>query len=324
MARTRRVTQEKVFEVADALRQEGVPPSIILVRKEIGYGSYGTIGKYLTVWEEARTPSADEPEAPPLPDSLRKSVEQFGETIWRSAIQAAGSSLDQERATLQAARDSLDKEGEIIVEQANDALDKADQLEAKLEESKSANSELSSRIHELESQLAVQAKELELSDRLSQERVRESEQLAQKHDAALREVANAKSQIVETVQENKHLAFRIEELIKRSDEKTAEIDQLRVSLKDRESDVLVSKGESEHLQSKIKELQLKLDQAERERDQMRSGMAQLEGQLKEKTEHVARSERRMDELWDKLDIQPAATKSSENKEPASKGPRKRS
>ena len=47
------VTQERVFEVAQALTDQGTAPTILNVQEGIGGGSYTTVKRYLDQWREA-------------------------------------------------------------------------------------------------------------------------------------------------------------------------------------------------------------------------------------------------------------------------------
>ena len=47
------VTQERVFEAAQALLDKGTDPTIMAVQAEIGGGSPTTVKEYLDLWKEA-------------------------------------------------------------------------------------------------------------------------------------------------------------------------------------------------------------------------------------------------------------------------------
>ena len=47
------VTQERVFEIAEALTLRGEAPTILSVQAAIGGGSYSTVKRYIDVWKDA-------------------------------------------------------------------------------------------------------------------------------------------------------------------------------------------------------------------------------------------------------------------------------
>ena len=47
----KRLSQEDVFQTATQLSQEGIEPSVKLIRERIGSGSFATISKYFKLWQ---------------------------------------------------------------------------------------------------------------------------------------------------------------------------------------------------------------------------------------------------------------------------------
>lgn len=76
------MTQERVFDAAQALLDEGTDPTIMAVQVELGGGSSSTVKEYLDRWKEA------------APEQRRKQVElskvdrlmRLGRKVWGLAL----------------------------------------------------------------------------------------------------------------------------------------------------------------------------------------------------------------------------------------------
>ena len=103
MARTG-VTREQVFAAADALAEEGIQPTVKLVRDRIG-GSYSTITPHLAAWKDERS-GRGVANVPDMPESVAAATR----AIWAAAWNAGQAELKTERDGLTAARRELEKE----------------------------------------------------------------------------------------------------------------------------------------------------------------------------------------------------------------------
>lgn len=81
------VTFESVSDAAQALIQEGLTPTILLVKERIGGGSFTTVKKHLDSWREAQ--ASNNSDAPPTPASVADKAAEFARTIWSVAHQEA-------------------------------------------------------------------------------------------------------------------------------------------------------------------------------------------------------------------------------------------
>ena len=120
MARTG-ITFEQVCAAADALRGEGMNPTIKAVRERLGTGSPNTIHEHLKKWREARPVAAVA--APELPASLASAL---AEEIARAAS-SARAEVQESLVQAQAELDELAASGQQL-EAERDAL--ADQVAA--------------------------------------------------------------------------------------------------------------------------------------------------------------------------------------------------
>jgi chromosome segregation ATPase len=105
------VTKESVFGAAEALAAKGINVTQNAIRKELGGGSYSSIGDLLTQWRQSQVPTQPAtPIAEPAPESLQ---ERFGAVLaaaWGEAIAMANTRLAAEREALAGVRTSLEKE----------------------------------------------------------------------------------------------------------------------------------------------------------------------------------------------------------------------
>ncbi len=113
------VSQERVFEVADALVEQGITPTILNVQDGIGGGSYTTVKRYLDQWKEA-APKQRRPVE--LPEAAVIRLMSLGREFWSLLDEQAGQQVEAIRA---ATREEI---GAIQAQ-----LDQAEQAIARLE-----------------------------------------------------------------------------------------------------------------------------------------------------------------------------------------------
>jgi|GEM_PF-3073817 len=118
----RGITQEQIFEAAQALLSRGESVTIANVRHELGdTGSFSTIHESLRIWREGHRP-----DQPPAISEALDAVGGAMRKVWSAAWFAAQSALSCERESLEAARTQLETERtELLVE--------IERLEAELE-----------------------------------------------------------------------------------------------------------------------------------------------------------------------------------------------
>ena len=111
------VTQERVFEVADALTERGEEPSILSVQAAIGGGSYSTVKRYLDVWKETGRQRRVQVA---LPDAVVERLMGLGRDFWALLEERTAREIDQIRAGAKEDAAAL----EVQVRQAEQAIAK--------------------------------------------------------------------------------------------------------------------------------------------------------------------------------------------------------
>ena len=87
------VTQSLVSDAANALKKEGIEPSIIAIQKHIGAGSFTTIKKFLDVWKEECDATLQN--APDTPAELEQKGRELTRAVWVLATQIAQQAVTQ-------------------------------------------------------------------------------------------------------------------------------------------------------------------------------------------------------------------------------------
>lgn len=114
------ITREQVCEAANALAEEGIQPTVKLVRDRIG-GSFSTITPHLATWKDERGGK----HVANIPD-LPESVAAVCRTIWATAWKAGQDAIQTERDGLTSARRDMELERVELTHEITD-------LETKLE-----------------------------------------------------------------------------------------------------------------------------------------------------------------------------------------------
>ncbi|MBD2200410.1 MULTISPECIES: DNA-binding protein [Calothrix] len=140
-----RVTKESVWKVADELFAKGVIVTQEKVRKEIGYGSYSTIGKYLKEWKD-REDNDVSAKNYPMPDSIKKLIGdgEISQLFWNTFCQKYELiSNDEKVVELEKEIESLQERLEILNQNAarldevrrlyNELLNKSEEKQAKID-----------------------------------------------------------------------------------------------------------------------------------------------------------------------------------------------
>ena len=147
------ITKEQIFAVAEELDAAGQNPTLAVVRKAIGGGSFTTISEAMSEWRN-RKAAREAPIREPAPQLVVDRLAEFGAEIWAAALELANARLASEREGLETARSQLESE-------KREAAELADQVSAELES-------LQARVAGLEtSEKAARAEAAVLSDKLS-------------------------------------------------------------------------------------------------------------------------------------------------------------
>ena len=201
------VTQERVFEIADALTERGDEPTILSVQAAIGGGSYSTVKRYIDVWKEA---GRQQRAQVALPDAAVERLMALGRDFWALLEERAAQQVEQIRATTREEIATL----ETQTRQAEQAIGKLEGEKEALEqlaaERETANQALRAQFQaERERATAAEAKATQLDARvvdLKAELDRVLKQMESERHAAEAARAEAKTAAVETARLTGELA----------------------------------------------------------------------------------------------------------------------
>lgn len=224
MGRRGSISEEQVFEAADALVAQGkeVTPTALL--SSLGSGSFTTIYKHLSAWESSRA-SAVTDRAAVIPEAV---LSAFG-AAWRAATAEAGKEVlavkEQAAEDVAAARtqfqealqtiERLETESEADAARLESLSAKVAELEKSLHQSENERAALKATCEQLQHQVKSQESDLERVHKESEaERKRHQEELAEAckdKDAAIRESAELRGKASTLEAQNKDLLTRLSE-----------------------------------------------------------------------------------------------------------------
>jgi len=224
MARRGSISEEQVFEAADALVAQGkeVTPTALL--SSLGSGSFTTIYKHLSAWESSRA-SAVTDRAAVIPEAV---LSAFG-AAWRAATAEAGKEVQavkeqaaQDTATSKAqfqealeTIERLEAESEADAARLESLSAKVAELEKSLHQSEKERAALKATSEQLQHQVKSQESDLARVHKESEaERKRHQEELAEARkdkDAAIRESAELRGKASSLEAQNKDLLTRLSE-----------------------------------------------------------------------------------------------------------------
>ncbi len=128
------ITLDDIHAAADRISERGVKPTLALVRRELGRGSYTTISEAMRDWRAQRAQAAPSP-VDDVPDSVRdlarQQAEAAAQSIWTTAQDIAANQVEAERQALAQVRSRM--EGE-----SREGVEVADQLSAELAQTQQA------------------------------------------------------------------------------------------------------------------------------------------------------------------------------------------
>lgn len=159
------VTQERVFEVAQALVEQGTTPTILNVQDGIGGGSYTTVKRYLDQWREA-APKQRRPVE--LPEAAVAKLMSLGREFWALLDEQAGQQVEairaatgEEIAAIQAQLDQAEQAIARLEAERDQAESRAVEQEHALREAVQAHQAQTERV------AAAEAKAGELAERVA-------------------------------------------------------------------------------------------------------------------------------------------------------------
>ncbi len=102
------ISKESIWMVADELDAVGDKPTLAIVRKRLGGGSYTTISEAMSEWNVRKASrNATKIEAP---ERVEEAAKDFAQAVWAAASEIAESRLAREREVLEATRGAFEEE----------------------------------------------------------------------------------------------------------------------------------------------------------------------------------------------------------------------
>ena len=179
------VTQERVFEIADALMARGEDPTILSVQAAIGGGSYSTVKRYIDVWKDA---GRQQRAQIVLPDAAVERLMALGRDFWALLEERTAQQVEQIRATAREELASLQTQTR-----------QAEQVIGKLEGEKEVLEQLAA-----ERETAAQA--LRAQFQAERERATAAEAKALQLDARVVDLKAELDRVLKQVQSEQHAA----------------------------------------------------------------------------------------------------------------------
>ena len=201
------VTQERVFEIADALTARGEEPTILSVQAAIGGGSYSTVKRYIDVWKEA---GRQQRAQIVLPDAAVERLMALGRDFWALLEERTAQQVEQIQATSReelAALQTQTRQAEQVIGKLEGEKESLEQLAAERETAAQALRAQFQAEHEQAT--AAQAKATQLEARvvdLKAELDRVLKQMESEQHAAQAAREEAKTAVIETARLTGELA----------------------------------------------------------------------------------------------------------------------
>ncbi|WP_297365904.1 DNA-binding protein [Acidiferrobacter sp.] len=89
------ITREQVFAVADRLADQGIAPTVAIVRSDLGKGSFTTINQHLGEWKALKWKA--EGLTASLPPAVETKARESLATLWEFAAREAGQTVERIR-----------------------------------------------------------------------------------------------------------------------------------------------------------------------------------------------------------------------------------
>jgi len=122
------ITLQDIHAVADSIAAEGGKPTLAIVRKSLGGGSFTTISEGMQAWKVKHQAQAIvTPLREAAPAAVSERLSAFGGEIWAIALELSNARLQSEREALEQVRQEL-------AQTQQETIDLADQLNEELEQ----------------------------------------------------------------------------------------------------------------------------------------------------------------------------------------------
>lgn len=160
------ITLQDIHAVADSIAAEGCKPTLAIVRKALGGGSFTTISEGMQAWKVKHQAQAIvTPLREAAPAAVSERLSAFGGEIWAIALELSNARLQSEREALEQVRQEL-------AQTQQETIDLADQLNEELEQAQALIRQQAGALDQAGNEATAKSSELtsEKSARLEAER----------------------------------------------------------------------------------------------------------------------------------------------------------
>jgi len=290
------VTKEHVEELANDMKLAGKIPSVLRLHKALGRGSYSTIRKYLSEWESENTPleHVREQEAEEdIPEDLAQNADLFIRRLWVMAQGQASALFTSERAVIDEQTQLQKKEAEQIVDASNALVQRIDDLDDALAQSRQSYQVEHDLRMESEQRESLHAATLERSQADLELTLKKIETLAEKYEKKIEEAAALHSTISSLHADTSRLNGELHQ-------KNEALSRLQKQEEEAKSELAREKNDNDLLKNRIldsakRETELKTDvqNARTESKRFTIDNATLCGQLEERARQLNQLETRL-------------------------------
>ena len=290
------VTKEHVEELANDMKLAGKIPSVLRLHKALGRGSYSTIRKYLSEWESENTPleHVREQEAEEdIPEDLAQNTDLFIRRLWVMAQGQASALFTSERAVIDEQTQLQKKEAEQIVDASNALVQRIDDLDDALAQSRQSYQVEHDLRMESEQRESLHAATLERSQADLELTLKKIETLAEKYEKKIEEAAALHSTISSLHADTSRLNGELHQ-------KNEALSRLQKQEEETKSELAREKNDNDLLKNRIldsvkRETELKTDvqNARTESKRFTIDNATLCGQLEERARQLNQLETRL-------------------------------
>ncbi|STZ01579.1 chromosome segregation protein SMC [Moraxella caprae] len=209
------ITVEQVHRAADELAGQGINPTQVAVRKQLGGGSFSTIGEALKSWRAMRDTNAQLAEVI-IPAEIGERAELLVAQIWEIAQSIANERLQNDRKALEHKESLIRAEIEELTAVIVALEEEQEKMTLELDSTKALLGECGTQKEQLQSELDKTRIECSnLHDKLTDN---------QKHAQEL------EKRVSELADENKAMVAEIARLSSRNQFKQDEIDRLTAEI----------------------------------------------------------------------------------------------
>lgn len=131
-------TKERIFVIADELDANGQNPTLALVRKHLGGGSFTTISEVMAEWKTRKSAKEGPSLREPPPHPITERIGELGAEIWSLAVDLANKRLAVDREALETTRLELEAGKTEAAELADQVTAELDVLQGRVAAMKTA------------------------------------------------------------------------------------------------------------------------------------------------------------------------------------------